>query len=320
MRLQTWLEPGRLDETFPLPPHEPFTFAQAVGAGLSRRELRALVDAHLVRRVVRGVYQPSTVPDDLRTRARALALVTPPGCIVVDRHAGWLLGAEMVLAPGEHVELRPLSLYRSPGAGRLRNGLTASGERDLRDEDVTEVHGLRTTTALRTAFDLGRVRRAEEAISGLDSMLRLGAFDHEELLAGVERFRRTRWVTTLRAIAPLADGRSESPGESVTRLRCHESGLRAMVPQLEVRRDGFLIARLDLGDEALMAAVEYDGAEWHSSPAQIAYDRARRGAVREDGWLIEAVTKSNVFGHHRDIELILTRLGDEARARRRRSA
>ena len=41
---------------------------------------------------------------------RSLAhLVVPADCVVVDRHAGWIAGAEMVLAPrGGHIALRPL--------------------------------------------------------------------------------------------------------------------------------------------------------------------------------------------------------------------
>ena len=68
-----------------------------------------------------------------------------------------------------------------------------------------------------------------------------------------------RWVTTLRAIAPLADGRAESPGESVLRLRCIECGLK-VEPQVEVWVGGFLVARLDLASVELLLAVEYDGA------------------------------------------------------------
>ncbi|MCY7394859.1 MAG: hypothetical protein LH468_01700 [Nocardioides sp.] len=320
MDIHQWVDLRHLDGAFPLPSDEPFTHQSAVAVGLTRRQLLQLVQAGLVCRMVRGVYRPASLADTVRTRALALALVTPDDCVVVDRHAGWLLGAQMVLAPHEHLDLRPLSLYRPTGAGRLRNELTRSGERNLTDEDVTQVHGVAVTTPLRTAWDLGRVRWTDEAISGLDAMFRLQAFSRDEFLAGVERFRRMRWVTTLRAVGPLADGRSESPGESVLRLRCHECCLGGMVPQLEVWRDEIFLARLDLGDEDLMAAVEYDGAEWHASPAQREHDRARRVAVRDAGWLIESLTSANVFGHHRDVEQILFHLGDEARARKRRTA
>ena len=41
----------------------------------------------------------------------------------------------------------------------------------------------------------------------MDAMLRLGMFDKPELVYGVPRFKGMRWVTVLRELAPLADGR-----------------------------------------------------------------------------------------------------------------
>ncbi len=221
--------------------------------------------------------------------------------MVVDRHAGWLLGADMVLAPNEHLAARPVRMFLPSGRGRLRSGLADSGERAMRPDDVTEVHGIPVTTPLRTAWDLGMVRWPDEAVSGIDRICALRRFTKQELLGGLPRFRGRRWVTTLRAIAPLADPRSESPPESVLRLRCHEAGMPEMVPQVEVWEDGVLLARLDLADEEHRVAVEYDGVEWHSTPEQLAHDRWRRLMLTEEfGWTIETFTAYDVFGRPRD--------------------
>jgi len=304
----------------PLPLDVPFTARAAASFGLSHVRLRALCQAGVIRRVVRGVYVGAMLPDSLQLRAACLKLVVPEDAVVVDRHAGWLLGAQMVLAPGENLEVRPLSIFRPAGRGRVHNELASSGERSLSRDDIVEIGGLRVTTPLRTAWDLGRVRWPDEAIAALDSMLRLGAFSHEELLEGVDRFRGQRWVTTLRAIAPLADGRSESPGESVLRLRCHENGLHGMTPQIVVRRDGEFIARLDLADEDLRIAVEYDGVEWHGSPAQRLRDRERRSRVAETGWDVEVFGKELVFGRQRLCDPILRGLHLRGVQRARRPA
>ena len=285
-----------LDDSFPLPTSAPFTTGQAFSAGLTARNLRSLVDVGLLRRPVRGVYLACQAGDSPALRAACIRLVVPDGAVVCDRHAGWLHGATMVLAPNEHLELRPVSVFRLRGMGRLRNDISASGERDLRPDDIEELDGLLVTSALRTACDLGRQRYREDSIAGLDSMLRLGLFTRGELLSQVGRFRRQRWVTRLRELAPLADARSASPGESVLRLRWHDCGLPAPVPQLEVRRDGVLIAILDLGREDLRYAAEYDGAEWHTSPEQREHDRSRRGEVEEQRWIVDAFTADDVFG------------------------
>lgn len=291
-----------LDDSFPLPKDLPFTTAMAKSAGLTHQKLRRLRRLGYLRRVIRGVYVGSHVPDSTALRCLALALVVPQDCVVVDRHAGWLAGAEMVLAPNEHIELRPISVFRPSGHGRLRNGLVDSGERNLCDSDIVELHGIRVTTPLRTACDLGRVRWTDQSIAGLDAMLRLGAFTHDELLGEVERFRGMRWVTTLRAIAPLADRRSQSPGESVLRLRWIEARLPSPEPQLAVHRQDRLLAVLDLATGAIRYAAEYDGREWHSSDAQQVHDRERREALADESWVVDVFTSEDLFGPHANPE------------------
>lgn len=315
MDLDQMLWAGRLTEAFPLPLDQPFTRRDALEAGISRRVLDRLLTDGLIRRPVKNVYVGTHVADSPALRAACLRLVVPDDCVVVDRHAGWLHGAPMVLAPGEHLGLRPLSIFRPSGHGRLRNSLAASGERNLTRTDVMEIDGIAVTTPIRTAWDLGRVRWTDEAIAGLDSMLRLGAFSREEFLAGIERFRGMRWVTTLRAIGPLADGRSESPGESVLRLRCIEANVR-VVPQVEVWRDGRLLGRLDLAAEDLLLAFEYDGVEWHSSPEQRMRDRERQHDLEGAGWLIRALARDDVFGRTRACDRIIREAAHQARVRR----
>jgi hypothetical protein len=280
--------------------------------GLSLRDLSTLVAEGLLRRPVKGAYLATSAGDSLALRIAALRLVVPEDCVVVDGHAGWLLGAEMALAPGEHLDLRPVSIFRPSGAGRLRNEIAHSGERWLPEEHITEVGGLRVTTAIRTAWDLGRTRSVRRALAGVDQMLRLGTFSHPEFLAGIEQFGGQRWVTTLRAVGPLADGRAESPPESVLRLMCLEN-LLPMTPQVEVLDGDRFVARLDLADDELRAAAEYDGTEWHSSPDQQAYDRARRRDAVDQGYLVAVFTKADVFGDR-------GRTGDEKIVALRRAA
>lgn len=302
-----------LDASFPLPLDQPFTAVQAKSEGLPRHQLTWLCKEAYLRQPIRGVYLSVTAGDSPLLRATCLSLVVPDDCVICDRHAGWLLGAQMVLAPNEHLELRPISIFRPSGKGRLRNELSSSGERNLIKGDVVEVHGLAVTSPLRTAWDLGRVRWREPALSGMDAMLRLCQFSHDEFLGGIERFRGERWVTTLRTLAPLADGRAESPGESVLRLRWLDCGLPAPEPQVEVWRDGVLIAVLDIANRDLRFAAEYDGAEWHTSDEQRQHDRRRRTEVEKERWLLKPFTAGNVFGRHRDCEELLLTGAREAR-------
>jgi len=302
MDLHQLLAQPLLDDTFPLPTTAPFTTQQALAAGVTARNLTTLVREGLLTRPVRGVYLAVQAGDSPRLRAACIRLVVPAGAVVCDRHAGWLHGAEMALAPNEHLALRAVSMFRLRGLGRLRNDLAASGERDLRPDDITEIDGLLVTTPLRTAWDLGRQRHRDDCLAGLDAMLRLRLFSHGQLVAGVERFRKQRWVTHLRELAPLADERAASPGESVLRLRWIDCGLPTPALQTEVWLGASLLGILDIANEEVRYAAEYDGAEWHSSPEQREHDRQRREAMRDAGWTLDAFAAADVFGVHRTVD------------------
>lgn len=321
MTLKRHLALPLLDGSFPLPLDAPFTTAVASKAGVSPTALSALVGSGHLRRVVRGVYVAAQVPDSTALRIQSLGLVVAPDAVVCDRHAGWLHGAMMTLAPNEHVELQPIRVFRPSGRDRLRLAIAESGERQFLPEDIVQLGGLRVTSPIRTAWDLGRVRHRERSLSGLDAMLRLGVFSRDELVAGVDRFKGERWVRHLRELAPLADGRAESPGESVSRLRWIDMRLEAPDVQIEILENGVVVVRLDLGSKALRFAVEYDGVEWHSSPEQVEHDRVRRTWVSEEhGYLVAPVRAENVYGPTRDIERIISDGLAEARRRHGRKA
>lgn len=305
MSIDQWRNLAYLDDSFPLPLDAPFTYAMARAEGVSRESLTELFRVGLLRRPVKGVYVVIQLGDSVELRARVLRLVVPEDCVICDRHAGWLHGAEMVLAPNEHLELRPISVFRPSGMGRLRNGLADSGERNFVAADVTEIHGLRVTTALRTAWDIGRQRSRDRGISGLDAMLRLGTFGKAELLFGIPRFRRMRWVTVLREMAPLADGRAESPGESVLRLRWIDLRLPTPRPQVPVLLPDGRYVYLDVGNEDARFAAEFNGFEWHSAPDQIEHDANRQTDVEREGWVVKPVISANLWGRNQDVDRIL---------------
>jgi hypothetical protein len=117
-------------------------------------------------------------------------------------------------------------------------------------------------------------------------------------------------------MAPLADGRAESPPESVLRLRWIEVLVFRPTPQFEVWDGGQFLARLDLASEELRWAAEYDGDEWHSSPEQRTHDRARRELCEQRAnWLITPFRKENLFGRHQNAERLLRVGAADARSR-----
>src|SRR5688500_5063448 len=116
-----------LGPEFPLPLDQTFTTRAAQGAGVTRRTLATLVDDGYIRRLLRGVFVASHVPDSLLLRAHALRLVVPTDVVVVDWTAAWLFTG--MLPFGHHLSVPPVALFRPSGHGRLRNDLSVSGER-----------------------------------------------------------------------------------------------------------------------------------------------------------------------------------------------
>jgi hypothetical protein len=170
-----------------------------------------------------------------------------------------------------------------------------------------ELNGVLVTTPLRTALDLGRLQRNRDlALGGMDAMLRLGVFSHDELLGAVPRFRAQRGVRQLESLAPLADGRAESLGESALRRRWLDAGLPRPQLQIPIFENGRIIFWLDMGLVEWLFAAEYDGVAWHSSPDQVAYDNARRGWLDvQRRWAIEVFRKEHVWGLRQDADLRL---------------
>jgi hypothetical protein len=310
------LELSLLDASCGLPLDAPFTAAVARAEGVSRQRLSIWHGQGLLRQPIRGVYVVTQLADSTMLRAQCLALVAPADCVIVDRHAGWLHGADMVLAPNEHLAVMPIHMFRPSGHGRLRNGLVISGERNLRPEDTTEVAGVPVSTLVRTAWDLGRVRSRQQSIAGMDQMLRLPGFPHSTFLGGIERFRGQRWVTNLRTLGPLATGKSESQGESALRLGWYDAGLPHPEPQLEIWEDGLLIARVDVGNADLGYGSEYNGDEWHSSEEQRLHDQARLTRVGQHLYVVDEFTRADVYGQRRNLEQLLVAGAKRAEAER----
>lgn len=284
----------------------PFTARDALDDGASYLWLRRWCRAGLLKHPIRGVYHAADLTDDLSLRLAVLRLVVPADCVVTDRTAGWVWGANMILAPGDHLVTPAVHVFCPPGH-RLRNGLVASGERRLPPEDVADLDGVRVTTPLRTACDLGRLLHVDQALAAMDSLAALRCFTLDELALATLRFRRYRGVVQLRVLVPLVDPMAQSPGESVLRLRWIQAGIPRPRCQVPVRAPDGGRYYLDLGLEDRLFGAEYDGEEFHDDGA-VEHDADRRDwCRREHGWIILVFRKANVYGRDQDADRILRR-------------
>jgi len=99
--------------------------------------------------------------------------------------------------------------------------------------DVVTLNGVAVTSAARTVLDLARTVSFHQAVSAGDRALALG-LDPSELRESLSRMRSWPGVRAAHRTCALLDPRSESVGESFSRVRFVEQGIPAPMLQYEV--------------------------------------------------------------------------------------
>ncbi|MFN8228375.1 MAG: hypothetical protein U0R18_16850 [Mycobacterium sp.] len=251
---------------------EIFLGNEALGEGLSRHELR-----RWYRPLFRGVYMPTGAKPSLGDRTLGAWLTTNRTGVVAGVAAAALHGSAWI-DPDEPIEL--LSEHR-----RMQDGLILRADR-YRDDEVTEIDGIRVTTAARTAFDMGRHQTQRgTALGRLDALMRAAPFTIEDVRSIMARYGPVRGVSQLRELLPLIDAGAASPTESWWRLFLIDNGFPAPETQLPVvDDDGVAFAYLDMGWQDLRLALEYDGDQHRTDRDQYVRDLRRLPRVEGLGW------------------------------------
>jgi hypothetical protein len=260
-----------------------FTARDAVRAGYTDDEVRSAVARGRWDRLRRGVYAERDVVEaasgDPVARHRldcAAVLVRLAGRPAVSHSsAARLAGVIVPETQGGTIRLTDeLQWRRGRGYQVARAALPPS--------HVGALGAFATTSVARTLVDCGREWPLEEAVVAMDAALHAGLVTTEKLTATV--LELTHWVgigDAARA-AGLADGRAESPLETLGRLRIVGSGLPAPELQVEIHDARGFVARVDGWYEEAAVAVEFDGLVKYAdprdgrSPARVHWEEKRR--------------------------------------------
>jgi hypothetical protein len=260
--------------------------------GWSDDELGRLVTAGQLHRLRRGAYIDGTLPTDAAATHRLLIRATVAGlrrpAVVSHQSAAVLLGLPLWDVPLDRVHVT-----RRPRAWNDTGRVLCCHVARLRDDEVVEVDGLEVTGPVRTALDLARSLPHEAAVVALDAALHLGLLTQDALrtrlfdIAGAPGSR-----SAARAVL-FADGRSESVGESRSRVILHRWKLDPTALQFEVRSAGAaVIGRTDFAWEDHRLVGEFDGRVKYGRllrPGEDAGDavfreKRREDAIRDEGW------------------------------------
>lgn len=182
----------------------------------------------------------------------------------------------------------PVFVAMSPAQGEVtpvRRGLIVS--RHAGAPESVSVDGLPVAPPAQALLATARHLSALDLAVLVDSALHLGACGVDDLASAAAP--RRKGAPALRAAIARADGRSESPWETILRL-LHEVLGVPVTPQAELYDEqGRFIARADLLVAGTRSVHEYDGAH-HREAAQQRADLVRRRNLANAGYHLRGYT------------------------------
>lgn len=270
--------------------------AALLAQGVKASELRALVRSGTLCPLRRGAYSLGSLdPDE-----------DDPGGYLAHRRliesTRSQLRVESVLCHGSAAVLHDLPIWRHSltavhvmrdgNEGGRRSAYVHAHHTPLTDDEVTVIDGMRVTTLARTVADLGRSLPRMESVQAGDHALRLGLAP-DELQRALKTMYRWPGIRDARSMADFLDIRSESPGESASRVRMVQDGIPAPELQFEIFDEyGAFVARVDFAWLDRRTVGEFDGEVKYGrllKPGQTKQDvidaeKAREDAIRAAGW------------------------------------
>jgi hypothetical protein len=157
----------------------------------------------------------------------------------------------------------------------------------LRRQDVVLIENVPVTSAARTCVDVARDRSLLCGVVLLDAALHAAATSVEE----IEDVLRSCWnwpkIRRAQRALALADARSESPLETISRLVIPRLGFPAPEPQRWIfDTAGRPIARSDFYWDAVGVVGEADGRGKYSAPEAFVLEKDRQDALEDLGLIV----------------------------------
>lgn len=267
---------------------------EAHDRGMTDSEMQRLCRSGAWIRVQPGIY---VVSSDLvgldpcdRHRAFASAVLrgSSPDAVLSHQSAAAVHGIDMWDTSLRCVHL---TRHRRSGGRIAGNRHVHSGSLDR--DDVVVVDGLRVTSIARTVVDLARTLPFEQALVAGDHALHATSLRTADLDPVLERVRTHPGYRQARRALDAFDGRSESVGESRSRVLFVREQLPIPIPQVKLYApNGSRVARVDFLFEDLGVAAEFDGRvkygrlvpEGQTAADVLWSEKQREDAIRGLGW------------------------------------
>jgi hypothetical protein len=202
----------------------------ARAAGITDRQLQHPE----VERLSRDTYLPRALSGDLRQRSAAVLLTAPAGAVLSHATAASLWGIAIPLQP---IDDRRVDLI-VPAGSRAESRVDRRVHRmPVESDEITRHEHFAVTVRERTWRDLAARLRPPALLAVADQLLAHGC-TVGELQRQLDRRPSGRGSARARAVLPVADGRAESPMESVLRWLLHAAGLPTPISSSPSTRQG----------------------------------------------------------------------------------
>lgn len=266
---------------------------QLTAAGLDDRVLTAAVRAGLILRPRRGAYVQQTswraakpwIRDALKIQAHyestgGTSLYSHVSAARLHECDVW--GA----APLIHVTTDYANSRTSAGKDvRTHRAILQPADRaTLRTRNGREILA---TSLERTVLDCSRILPLEQAAVIGDHALRKGA--RMDSLRQQLQYGQKRGSRRAENLLNVLDRRSESAGETRTRLLLHSFGMHQFVPQVQIPTANGVF-RADFADPAARILIEFDGEakyfDYRPTAEALLAERNRENTLVQDGWAV----------------------------------
>ncbi|MBS9375671.1 type IV toxin-antitoxin system AbiEi family antitoxin domain-containing protein [Rhodococcus sp. B50] len=274
---------------------QPILRADALTTGLSDTEIRRALRNGELERLEPGVYIADTSLDDLdryRMRVRSVGARLSADTVTSHESAAVLHGLALWKP-----DLTRVHVSRDRCGGGRRTASRHLHVAPLPTDDRSEVDGVSCTSMARTVVDLACTLDFDEAvIAGDSAAARQPGFTEALARCLAESGPRTG-IAAARRLATFVDGRSESPGESLSRVRMQEFGMPSPILQKEIRTTGGLfVGRADFYWEEGVVG-EFDGMSKYDEGGieAVRREKRREDALRDLGFEVIRWTWPELF-------------------------
>lgn len=268
------------------------TRPEILDSGYDDRDIREARAVGLLTRIGAGLYALSAtyapLTDEAKhlVRCRAVSHRLGDGVVLTHQSAALMHGLPVWGLDLEEAQVT----RRDSKRGRHEAGVNHHIGR-IDDAQIIEIDGVLTVPPARAVWEVACAGPSESGLVTADGALHTEIVSPDSLHEIAEQFAHWQGSRTARLALSLADGRSESPGESRARHLFWRFGLPA--PDLQFRvvgRDGSIIARTDFAWEIYRhlaefdGRIKYDGTFGDAGFATVFGEKKREDLVRAEMW------------------------------------